>query len=273
MPKLCSFIRWCTALRKCSSFTGAAGLLLQHVYPPTPDAPAIVTWSPACSLPFKTSCVIRSDVDEEHALESLEVGDVTVWVERGPRAALAAVIRGTPPREVRSKLQEFIERIHLEHVSALENFDGDTLPFEATRPLLESCLHTELREPDKKKRSWPAWVATIVVLGLLGYWFASSMYRRSHWNEYIALLTSEPGVVVLEDTRGWSGYQVSGLLDPLARDPKRHLQAVDIDPNRVVHDWNPYYSTDPAIVEARVHKLLAPPGTRVNRTRARHTSR
>src|SRR5690606_28059021 len=35
--------------------------------------------------------------DEDETLESLQVGELTVWLEAGPYALLAAVIRGIPP--------------------------------------------------------------------------------------------------------------------------------------------------------------------------------
>jgi OOP family OmpA-OmpF porin len=52
------------------------------------------------------------------ALEDLRVGDLAVWVERGPQAVLAAVIRGNAPQDLRTVFQEALERIHLQFGTA-----------------------------------------------------------------------------------------------------------------------------------------------------------
>src|SRR5215210_8999913 len=51
---------------------------------------------------------------KEDALETLQVGGLTVWIEQGPRAILAGVIRGQAPQELRNVFRETLERIHQE---------------------------------------------------------------------------------------------------------------------------------------------------------------
>ena len=65
-------------------------------------------------------------VSEDEALETLQVGDVTVWIEQGPYAILAAVIRGTAPRELRTALQEALEYVHAYHGDALRERSAAT---------------------------------------------------------------------------------------------------------------------------------------------------
>src|SRR4030095_4688427 len=73
-------------------------------------------------------------------LETLQVGDLTVWIEQGPMAILAGVMRGTAPQELREVFQETLERIHLQYGSSLNEFSGDASKFDGTRPLLEECF-------------------------------------------------------------------------------------------------------------------------------------
>jgi hypothetical protein len=47
-------------------------------------------------------------------LETLQVGELNVWIEQGPDAILAGVIRGNAPQQLREVFQETLEKIHLQ---------------------------------------------------------------------------------------------------------------------------------------------------------------
>lgn len=78
--------------------------------------------------------------EENHSLNSMHVGEFMVWVEHGSQLALAAVIRGNPPEELRRNLQEALEAIEFEQGQILQSFDGEVTPFEKSRYHLEACL-------------------------------------------------------------------------------------------------------------------------------------
>ena len=101
-------------------------------------------------------------VADKSSLDAFQVGDLTVWIEQGPRAIIAAVIRGTPPQALRAALQEALETIHLQLADALAAFQGDASPFEAARPELDACLRAEYRRDDKPRRLVPALVTALV---------------------------------------------------------------------------------------------------------------
>ena len=48
-------------------------------------------------------------VGEADSLEALKVGELSVWIEPGPHAIVAAVIRGSAPRDFRPTLQDAVE--------------------------------------------------------------------------------------------------------------------------------------------------------------------
>jgi OOP family OmpA-OmpF porin len=87
-------------------------------------------------------------VAQVQALQSLNVGDLTIWIEQGTYSVLAAVIRGQPPHDLHIKLEEAIEKIEFEQRQALLVFQGDATPFVTARPHLESCL-LQARGSDK----------------------------------------------------------------------------------------------------------------------------
>ena len=71
-------------------------------------------------------------------LETLKVGELSVWTESGSSAFLAAVIRGNPPSEFKQNLAEAINNIHRYHGRLLEEFQGEASPLEICRPELEA---------------------------------------------------------------------------------------------------------------------------------------
>src|SRR4029079_9393145 len=51
-----------------------------------------------------------------------------------------------------------------------------------------------------------------------------------------------------------------GMRDPLAVNPSLLMASRGIDTNDVVAHWEPYVSTEPALLLARARRVLAPPG-------------
>jgi len=77
---------------------------------------------------------------EGAALDTIEYGEHTLWIEQGPYAVLAGVVRYTAPRALQAVFQEALEHIHLEMGEALRTFAGDASPFRAIHHHLEACL-------------------------------------------------------------------------------------------------------------------------------------
>ena len=202
---------------------------------------------------------------QDDQLETLQVGELTVWIEQGPLAVLAGVIRGNAPSELRTTFRETLERIHLQYGAALKEFAGDPAPFAPSAELLEDCLQSRYHEAERPARAGQVITPFRVVAGLLlllilvwGY-FWIRVTRR--WDNYVTRLRSEPGIVVTDaEKRDWK-YHIGGLRDPLASDPQVILSESGLDPRAVVSKWEPFTALSPEIVLARAKKLLAPPAT------------
>jgi OOP family OmpA-OmpF porin len=200
-------------------------------------------------------------VEEGGALDTLQVGELAVWIERGPRAVLAAVIRGNAPQELRETFQKTLEQIHSEFARELETFEGDAAPFEPSRKYLEACLHAQYAEgrSKAKKRVTPIRViAALLLIAVLvfGFFYVRSRWR---WGNYLARLKSEPGIVITDAERRWGGYSIAGLRDPMAADPQALLGEAKLDPSDVESHWEPYHSLTPQFVLHRAEALLNPP--------------
>lgn len=110
-----------------------------------------------------------SDVD---GLQELRVGEVELWVEWGPEAVLAVVVRGDPPGQLRLEMQRLLEMFHNRYRAPLSIFDGDSRafsPMESELLALTERLSGEPTTTDRLKSFIPlavvlAIIAVIVVL-------------------------------------------------------------------------------------------------------------
>ncbi|MBI1355620.1 MAG: OmpA family protein [Acidobacteria bacterium] len=197
-------------------------------------------------------------VDRDQDLDRLEVGDFQVWIERGPRAVVAAVIRGSAPLSLREQVAEAVDEVHGQLRERLEKFDGDTTPFEPARPFLEGCLQQEFLRP--RKGMQPSTIAALALLGALLAGFFWLRWRESdRWQAYLGALDAEPGLAAVDQGRRDGRRSALVLRDPLAVDPESLLAAREIDPADVDLRIRPVVSSDPEIVARRARALLGAP--------------
>ena len=152
-------------------------------------------------------------------LESMRVGELAVTIAQGPHAILAAVVRGSIPPPVRAAFEAALESVHRQFGTALQAFSGDAAPFEPARALLEACLVSQRRRKQQRP-SYRGWaIAAALAVVVLGLWLYVDVRDRRRWNAYLDRLAAEPGVVVLASGKRDGAFFVTGLRDPLARDP------------------------------------------------------
>ncbi len=199
-------------------------------------------------------------LQDGESLETLQVGELSVWIEHGPQAILAGVIRGNAPEDLRSTFAEALESIHLDQAEALEYFEGDTTPFEASRYHLDDCLQAQYK-PKKRTSSPLLWLVLAAVVIALGVSVFFPVRTHLRWRGYLQKLHAAKGIVVTAAEKRDGKYYISGLLDPLAVDPQSLLDQTMLDPEEVTHEWEPYQTLHPEFVLKRAGTLLNPPKT------------
>jgi outer membrane protein OmpA-like peptidoglycan-associated protein len=194
-------------------------------------------------------------------VEKLQMGELEVWVESGPHAVIAAVIRGMAPPDYRSLLVEALERIHRKFGQQLEKFQGETAPFVAAAEDLAPCLESRYHEKQGLRPKPYMFVFAGVIAALLIGWLAFAGWRDHRWNAYVDALSQQPGVVVTSSGRQGGHFVIRGLRDPLSADPQALLQSAGLDPRQAEFHWGAYYALDDPILRQRAASVLKPPAS------------
>jgi OOP family OmpA-OmpF porin len=195
-------------------------------------------------------------VSQEDGVETIRLGELSVQVRVGPKAVLAAVVRGNAPQSLRTRLSETLERIHHSYAVALSRFDGNMAAFANVPRDLQPCLVAQARE--RVSRPWRAYVGIALLVAAGTCWLIERHVSAARWTAIVTQLEHEPGFVVVE--AGSEGaHIVRGLRDPLARDPRDVIGTEGARAYDIVWDLKPYLSMEPALVLARARSQLKPP--------------
>lgn len=199
-------------------------------------------------------------VEQGDTLDTLQVADLSVWIEPGPKAILAAVIRGHAPEDLRRALSELQTDLHRDFGAELDAFDGDTTALDPLKARLADALWSQERSPERRKGPGPAFLAItaallLVVIGLVGLRVRDGMRLE----RLVESLDLEPGIEVTSARRADGGFSISGLRDPLAADPLVVAAGMGLDAERLRFRWEPFVAGTPEIVARRLSAALEPP--------------
>ena len=197
---------------------------------------------------------VRDSLAMDETLETIKAGEYSIWIQHGPAALLAAVVRGTAPHRLGAVFHEALETIHRENAPQLEEFAGNTAVLGSAQTELERCLLGH-GEAGKTRRFVPAIFATALAAAALIWLFVSIReYRR--WDQFVRALQSRPGIVITSTGHDAGQYFVKGLRDPLSADPAVTLSWSGLDPAQVKLEFEPYVSMAPALAAARRYEQL-----------------
>jgi len=203
------------------------------------------------------------ETQEFDGLNTLQMGDLSVWIEWGPQAVLAAVVRGAPPKRLRDAMQIKVEQIHREHADALKNYDGDASKLDTLIPELRSFLDNHDGSLIKQiKNLTPKAKKNLAITGLMLFalliWVLYGRAEQASWNEFIASLGAEPGLVVTDQREENGVYKVFGLKDEFASSPIE-IHKASKNNRKVEFHFEPYYSVHSDFIKQRAIQLLKPP--------------
>lgn len=184
-------------------------------------------------------------------LQSLEVGDLTVWIERDPAVTLAAAIRGVAPVELRGTFRQTLERARTLHHAGIAEPCPDLGKLADLHPLLADCLQQRYK-PTRRRAQW-----LLAGLGLAVVAFAVAAQAREDdapredarlRAEYRAALAGAPGIVVTAIARDDGRYRIEGLRDPRAAPADALIAAAGLPAASL--ELAPFDSLDPRFPRA-----------------------
>ncbi|MGB5489966.1 MAG: hypothetical protein WBM76_03975 [Woeseiaceae bacterium] len=237
------------------------GLLVEHVHHQSSkikDSDAVSAMFTAIQDFVKESF----SPDRTGRLESADMGDFTLWAVHGPHALLVCVIRGVPPKSLRTELTAILERIHFRYGEAIREYKGDTSTIPDVEVELNRCLQFEAREKSEKARRGPP---LIIIIALLLLAAAATFFGVRNWlysqqlQELNAALETTPGIHVTDLSRDGKTFVMRGLQDPLAVSVANVAGNIDIPADRLKISTQPFQSLQPEIVLVRAAQLLSPP--------------
>jgi len=204
----------------------------------------------------------RFNTAEGDAIQKWEMPELDGWLEVGPRAVIAVVIRGHAPADYRLRMKKALEEIHERYGAALERFEGDAGPFRAAETVLAPLLERKLVEDEQarvKKRPYALMTAVAVAVIAVIVWITYISVRVHQWSQFEKELRQQSGIVVTSVTKEGGRYHVRGFRDPLAPDPKILLTKLGLTPENTEFELAPFYSMADEIVLRRIKVLLKPP--------------
>ncbi|MDM8566088.1 hypothetical protein QUF74_10595 [Candidatus Halobeggiatoa sp. HSG11] len=239
------------------------GLLIQHLHQDNinvGDSDAVSAMFTAIQ-DFVRDSFAGDDVNDQRNLNMVEVGDRTVWLEHGPYAVLACVIRGDAPLSFRSLMQSSLESIHALYGSLLQNFSGDPQELEPCRNILQRTIQTEEKIVHTKWRSQLLRIGAVllIILLLTGNWAYWSYLYQQRLNNYIKVLDTTPGIVVISSTNQAGKLVIYGMRDPLAEEPLQIATKFDLTAEEVVFKGTAYQDLDEQFVMQRLKRWLQAP--------------
>jgi len=196
--------------------------------------------------------------DKPESLDSIQVGDVAIWIEQSPNLILALAIRGSAPESLRVTMHETLEQVESLYADALSRFKGDVSVFDSIRNILFECLQARYKSTGKGL-SGRFWIATLALFGLLGYWLISGYQQSLLHQNFLGQLESEPGYLVTGHEKVEGKFSIKGLRDPLARPLKELLAKSALTADDLSPQFQPYQSLQADMVLKRVTRLLSPP--------------
>ena len=244
------------------------GLLLKHLSSnpaDNEDADVVSSMLTAVRDFIQDSFTAASDQEAQ----SLRLGDLEIIVEQGPDTVLAVVCRGNVPRSLYTSMSVALEDIQHEFHAALQNFDGDTSHFDPVETLLSTLMISdygkkqEEGDGEEESSSQKPLIVIVGVLSIALLWWGWHAYQNhinaTHWQHYIETLRHEPGIVLTHVSEKDGLHTLTGLRDPLSKDPASLLKSFELNQDHVQYQFQSYHALDHDIVLTRAIQHIQPP--------------
>ncbi len=166
----------------------------------------------------------------DEAVNTISTDGYNIYIEDGPEAIMAAVVKGIPDARVRDSMQETLEAIHIKLSSTLKSFSGKTDVFVKEEKLLQLCLLSKEKESNAKP------VYALLFTGLLGallvWLFISWGVFAYKSRDFTQSLSADPGIMVTSSHFGPFKGKLQLLRDPRVPQIEDRMEKAGLDSSR-----------------------------------------
>ncbi len=174
---------------------------------------------------------------EGQMLESVEVGNLTLWIEKGSELIVAAAIYGQAPATYREVLKNTRLRISRQYSYELKNFQGDTAGFSEVGVYLKPCLVSKSKEGTKKRKSWLRYVLLLLLIAGGIYLLYSSYEKHARWSKALMEIENRNLALIIDEQQNWNSWKVKGILTGRELTIFNIYKKYGINPKMVESHW------------------------------------
>ena len=202
---------------------------------------------------------VSDSLKGDSKLSTIDMGERTIWIIRGPHAQLACVISGMPKHDLREHLANVLDDVHNHYGGLIEEFSGDPQSVAGIDQYTQRCLGSlEPQHSAKKPSRWPFSLLLLLLLVLLLWWCLRTPALSVDQQVYQAL-SDTPGLAVQRVQKIEGRWLVSGLRDPLSVDPKQRLAQAGLPIENIDFKLQAFQSLEPSLVLQRLRSALRMP--------------
>ncbi len=203
---------------------------------------------------------VSDSLKGDSALSTIDMGERTIWIIRGPHAHLACIISGLPQKDLRGHLSNLLDAAHNRYGDLLAEFVGDPAPVAGIDEYTARCLDPLPTASTASPARWPAWTLLALLLLAGGTWLLRPASADPSLQIYRAL-ENQPGIAVQNIHQDGSTWVVTLLADPLGPEPADILQNAGLSSAALRLQTQPYQSLAPSILLQRTRQQLRIPET------------
>jgi len=189
----------------------------------------------------------KSEHDEK--LNRVRLGNHIIYLAHGPSATLASVVSGVATPEYQNRMSNVVEQLHARKPDALRKFKGDKDSIADITPLLETCLTSHQKEPEKENtrkdmigKALAFGVGGLFLL-LAGYKIADTI-EANRVDHLVAKLNATEGIVVYKHRKEDGQWKIHGMIDSRLKGPRIKWEDFSLRKNTITFDWTRFQSSD-----------------------------
>ncbi len=187
--------------------------------------------------------------EQDEKLNRVRLGNHIIYLAHGPSATLASVVSGVATPEYQNRMRSVIEQIHAKKTNSLRKFKGNKDSITGITPLLDTCLKSHYKEPEKKNphkdltNKLLAFGFAGLFLLFIGYYIAGAI-EAGRVNRLVTKLNETAGIVVYKHQKEGDQWQIQGMIDSRLKGPKIKWDDFSLRENQIKFDWTRFQSVD-----------------------------